>query len=145
MMNWKGFWRKQWRPNWGTVLAFALRDWRRPWKIWVRIAGVPAETWIKNLQNINLEWYWYDNLLSVISEKYKLWNSSLCSSGHLPITFALVSQNILLCTLLSNIAIHDKYTKYRSRVNLRNNCKQHFRNTTSIHYPFTQRIAVWLV
>jgi hypothetical protein len=30
-------------PNWGIVLAFACRDWRRPQKTTVAIAGVPTE------------------------------------------------------------------------------------------------------
>jgi hypothetical protein len=46
-MNWKISGRKWLWPIWGTILAFALRDYGNPWKTSVRITGVPDKIWTK--------------------------------------------------------------------------------------------------
>jgi hypothetical protein len=37
---------------WGTIVAFAWRDWGKPSKTSVRIAGLRADIWIRDLQNM---------------------------------------------------------------------------------------------
>jgi hypothetical protein len=44
LSNWKGFWKKWLKPNQGTNLASACRDWIDSGKSQVTMAGVPAET-----------------------------------------------------------------------------------------------------
>jgi hypothetical protein len=42
-MKWRGFGRKRTCPNWGNILAFAIRDGEKSRKISVRITEIPAE------------------------------------------------------------------------------------------------------
>jgi hypothetical protein len=41
--------------NEGTILAFACRDWAKPQKTQVRVAGLQAEIWSCDLQNTKQE------------------------------------------------------------------------------------------
>jgi hypothetical protein len=63
--EWKRFGRKQLLPNQGIAQTLASRDWKRPWKISVKIAGVLAKISTKHLPHTNLESYHYNSLLSV--------------------------------------------------------------------------------
>jgi hypothetical protein len=60
-MYWKGLGRKRLWCN-CHILASALRDRRKPWKISVRKASVPAVIQTKHLWNAGLEWYLYTTL-----------------------------------------------------------------------------------
>jgi hypothetical protein len=48
---WKGYGRKLSWLNIKVVWVFAWRDWGKPWKPSVRIAGLRAKTWTRDLPN----------------------------------------------------------------------------------------------
>jgi hypothetical protein len=54
-----------------TILVFVWRDWGKPWRLSVRIAGVPAKIQTEHLPNTSLEHYHYTN-------KLDLWVSQHC-------------------------------------------------------------------
>jgi hypothetical protein len=62
MMDWKQFGRKRSWRNPGTLLEFSWTYWRKPQKIPIGIAGVPAEIRTEYLQNTYLEHCVYSSL-----------------------------------------------------------------------------------
>jgi hypothetical protein len=65
-MNWKGFGRKRFWPNRGTIPIFRLgRGLRKSTKISVCIADTPAEIGTQQLPNMIQDSYRYVNLLGV--------------------------------------------------------------------------------
>jgi hypothetical protein len=55
LMNWKGFGRKRPWPSRGSFPAFAWRNWRKPRRTSVRIAGILSEIRAEDLRNIYSE------------------------------------------------------------------------------------------
>lgn len=105
----KGFGRKQIWLDCGNILAFAWRDWGKPWKTSVSRAEVSAEIQTECLLNASLQHYCYMNTLGACI----CWNSNSRSMNTWPVIQSCIQLHHKMNKMLSELFTSDKNWTFR--------------------------------